>query len=395
MIETVFVVLWALLKVVFIVAVALLLIATIILLLHPIVVESKIRASLIGQKFYVKLRYLFNIIALEFEGTRYNQKTYLRIFSFRKLLNEKRRFKPKKDVSDSETLITPVVDSEPSSDAQIEVDDEIEAEREATESSELKSEAELESELVPTESSELNSEPYTDSEREATESSELKSEAEAEPELEVSELSGFKPEPEVEPGLEATESSEFKSEPKAEPKLETSETSEFESESEPKPSFEKKEKSNDIKQILRNLKKNVNSKITELRKQIKLFIKKWKIFWPVIKRLFKRGKRVISFEKTGVNLWYALPEPHLTGMLYGVMAILCDATKRIGIVFSFTPVFTQTTFYTVIDNRIILRPFFLAYALFMLIFEFSVYKECYSLYKDLKHKRSSAGSQNN
>ncbi|MDD3001792.1 MAG: hypothetical protein PHF29_08555, partial [Candidatus Riflebacteria bacterium] len=92
MIETVFVILWAFLKVVLIAVVALLLIATIILLLHPIVVESKIRASLLGQKFYVKLRYLFNIISLEFEGTRYSQKTYLRIFSFRKLLNEKRRF---------------------------------------------------------------------------------------------------------------------------------------------------------------------------------------------------------------------------------------------------------------------------------------------------------------
>ncbi|OQB49661.1 MAG: hypothetical protein BWY02_01250 [bacterium ADurb.Bin157] len=346
MIETFLVVLWALLKVVFIAVVALLLIAVIILLLHPIVVESKVRASFIGQKYYIKLRYLFNIIAVEFEGTKHNHKTYLRIFSFRKLLNEKRRFKPKKNIAETAETETPEMPF---------VDSEIYSETQAKDESKIEAGVKLESNPEFEFKSEFDLPEPTDSEHKCESAPEL---------LESPEPDVESPEPDVE---------------SPEPDVES-------------PDKKQKTKDNDFKFLLRNLKKKLNSKITEFRKQTKLFIKKWNVFWPVIKRLFKRGKKFIRFEKSDMDLWYALPEPHLTGMLYGVMAILCDATKRIGITFSFTPVFTQTTFYAILDNKIVLRPFYLVFALFMLIFEFSVYKECYYLYKASKNKKNGGDS---
>ena len=365
MIETFLVVLWALLEVVFIAVVALLLIAAIILLLHPIVVESKVRASFIGQKYYIKLRYLFNIIAVEFEGTKHNHKTYLRIFSFRKLLNEKRRFKPKKNIAETaetEKPEMPFVDSEIYSETQAKDESKIEAGVKFESNPEFKPEFDL-------------PEP-TDSEHKCESAPELLESPE--PVVESPEPVVESPEPDVgspEPDVESPEPDVESPEPGVEI-----------------PDKKQKTKDNDFKFLLRNLKKKLNSKITEVRKQTKLFIKKWNVFWPVIKRLFKRGKKFIRFEKSDMDLWYALPEPHLTGMLYGVMAILCDATKRIGITFSFTPVFTQTTFYAILDNKIVLRPFYLVFALFMLIFEFSVYKECYYLYKASKNKKNGGDS---
>ncbi|MGI6445138.1 MAG: hypothetical protein ACOX2I_05420 [Candidatus Ozemobacteraceae bacterium] len=375
MIETFLVVLWALLEVVFIAVVALLLIAAIILLLHPIVVESKVRASFIGQKYYIKLRYLFNIIAVEFEGTKHNHKTYLRIFSFRKLLNEKRRFKPKKNIAETAETETPEMPF---------VDSEIYSETQAKDESKIEAGVKLESNPEFEFKSEFDLPEPTDSEHKCESAPELLESPE--PDVESPEPNVESPEPDVEspePNVESPEPDVESPEPvveSPEPVVES-------------PDKKQKTKDNDFKFLLRNLKKKLNSKITEFRKQTKLFIKKWNVFWPVIKRLFKRGKKFIRFEKSDMDLWYALPEPHLTGMLYGVMAILCDATKRIGITFSFTPVFNKTTFYAILDNRIVLRPFYLVYALFMLIFEFSIYKECYSLYKSSKNKKNGGDSQ--
>ncbi len=420
MMGTIMTIIWALTKIAFIGGLALGLMGIVVLLVHPIVLDVRLRASLLGQKVFVRGSYLFAMLGYEFEASGAAQRGYYRCLWVRRLHFKNQRKKEKATEVYEESGFVDSADEdldfggyEPFDEVpEKEVDDGLneglghELDGEFKEGLDEPRDVEVDESPVSSmpaavdildspveggmveDSTEdlghMNSlggqdweEPHVE---EGLEDFLEEEEPEALEVVEVVEELVELPEPEEEVGFDELEELGEPEKPEELDGLEDLEGPEKPDEPD-KPEEEKAEKKLNYSRILKNLKAKLNEKIVLYRKKIKLAERMWKLYSPIIKRFWNRAKKLLYFHKGTARLDYSLPEPHLTGMFYGFLAILMDFTQRFKVEFMPTPSFGAPGFYSNTSCRIVVRPMFLVLALIRLLFEFRLYPEYVKLIK--------------
>jgi hypothetical protein len=357
MIEIGMTIAWALFKLFLIGGVALGLGAAIILLLHPIVLEVRVRASLLGQKVFVKGSYLFFLLGYELEATALEQRGYYRVLGF-KGLHFKERKRPVRARKVVEAEVEPEfgdLGPEPVYEPEAVYEPEPVYEPEAVYEPEPVCEPEPAHEPEPVYEPEPAHEP----------------EPVYEPEPIYEPESVCEPEPESEP----------EPEPVAKPTAET-EKKDDASHEKPKSSY---------RSLLRGLKAKCNDAIAQFRVKTRWAERLWKLYSPVIKRFWGIIKKTIYYDGAWIKLNYALPQPHLTGMSYGIMAPLMDMAQRLKLEIKLNPTFEEPEVYCNCACKLAIRPMFIILAFIRLVFEFSLYPEYVKLVKQgLKKRKSQA-----
>lgn len=389
MINTILAIIWCLIKIAFIAVVAILAIVFIIAVLHPIVIDGKIRTTQRGQKLFINLSYLFNMLGVEFEASPTANRTYFRFLWKRKLIDKQDRVKEKKSVlSDNikteesilqtEQEVKSVQDNKDETNINNDVEIErVEENFPSLHETQSEDEQNKEEKVQGQEIEVKNEDVANSSEQKVSDNSESQV---VEKEIEIKEE---KKQVENEVVVEKTDET-------IPDKVSNDQTKEHVKIDLPKDIPTKEEGFFErIRRLLKKFKRDVNRRLDQLKGKIRLFRRHWRICKPAAKRLWKRVKAFVELKNIKLLVRYALPKPHLTGMLYGAAAGFFDLFRRLGIEFSLIPVFTGApqTFYLKSSGRIVLRPFWILWALFCLLFEFSLYKEYYLLYKFIKSRK--------
>jgi hypothetical protein len=136
-----------------------------------------------------------------------------------------------------------------------------------------------------------------------------------------------------------------------------------------------------LRKRLRQLRKKISQKYLQGKKWLKIFLKKYKLFKPIFKKLWKRAKSGFKIKNTAILLKYALHEPYLTGMFQGNLSLFSGVMQRFGIEFIPVPLFCRPTVYSRAKTAAIIKPWRIVLAFISLLFEKVLWQEFYKLFK--------------
>ena len=392
-------ILWVIIKYGLIIGLCFAIIATLIIVFHPICISLKGRGSIKGQRGEAKLSYLFGLLRLRCIASSHTQDVWLEFGRFKKLLqrvsvrdNEAiENTDNKQDVIESvkkeELKEKSLEDNKEKAETEIKADNLNESPKEEVVEKDSVQEKLMDSSSEITSSKEEVVEEHIDDHSDNNDSNEdslLKEDVKKSEELSE--------------GKEYLSDEDFKVEATPEQLAELqSILEEDEKKKEQQEELKQKKSKSGFNAKLLKFKKDFNRRYKQIKSNLVLLKQKWNSLWPVVKRFWNRGKKGFRFHEAYLKVEYSLDEHYLTGMLCGYLAPTVGFAKRYGLDFVPIPVFPnipEAGVYSKASWQIDILPYKLIWAVTALLFEKNIYKELYWLYKWKKAKKSKPKTEN-
>ncbi|HOI92415.1 MAG TPA: hypothetical protein PLK28_18075 [Candidatus Rifleibacterium sp.] len=421
-------------------------ICLIIGLFHPITVNLKLRASQLGQRGEIWGSYLFGLVKIGVIATPHNQDVALKILYWQKFLQRNRRQKPTRPQPPPATPWQPATDSASatapkttdSMKPQPTTESAAASVKPAESSPAAISKEEKRAETVKAESAvqaKPDSEPaiQTDAEKETEKKSVSEAAIESKTKIENMKTPEAETAGETEPGImsESTDGirAEIMTEDSTEPFIKADEL-----DSEPAPvtrqqpvdvtpvdvtplkpvaevakeqqaaeksepaagirSDDQTEKAaaggSDWRARARRFRRDLNNRYQQLKRYIRLFMRKWQVVWPILQRFWGRGKKGFNLVEPTLKVRYALHEPYITGMFHGSISIFSGLAAQFGLNFIPVPMFGEPCIYARGRVTAVIRPWRFLAAMLGLLFERDLYREAWQAFSWYRARRQQA-----
>ncbi|MGM0600624.1 MAG: hypothetical protein ACQETH_12510 [Candidatus Rifleibacteriota bacterium] len=383
---TILATIWLITKWLFIAATVVALILFLLFLFHPLRFDLNLRSTIKGQRGQLWFVYLFRIIKVGVIASPHTQDIILKIFFWKIRLKRFQREKPVAKDSDQPPPDIDPSDSTKKSPDQSEKSDFSDKSVKRTEGESKPDLQQPGKEEKEPDSAKPSSFDKSESEKKETDH---KSEDKNDEALIAETGSSHSSEEEIE-DIETSEVKPASDKDINRPVKPLSETDPFagdkESDSRQREDLDEEPKKGEkttvtIRKRLRQLRKKISRKYLMGKKWLKVFLKKYKLLKPILKKLWKRAKSGFEIKNSAILLKYALHEPYLTGMFQGNLSIFSGVMQRFGIEFIPVPLFGQPTVYTRAKTAAIIKPWRFVFAFFSLLFEKVLWKEFYNLFK--------------
>ncbi len=407
-------------------------ICLIIGLFHPITVNLKLRASQLGQRGEIWGSYLFGLVKIGVIATPHNQDVALKILYWQKFLQRNRRQKPTRPQPPPSTPWQTGADSPPTA-AQEPAAQPARQEQTTTEAAATSvkpveaspvaiSKEEKQSETVRAESvteakPETGIEPPIKTAAQTAVESPDEAETDTGTRIETSTKPGVKTDTDTRQDSENNTTAQTKA-PPAEPApvtrpqpvdvtpvdvtplkpvAEVAREQQTAEKSEPATdvrSDDRTEKAaaggSDWRARARRFRRDLNNRYQQLKRYIRLFMRKWQVVWPVLQRFWGRGKKGFSLVEPTLKVRYALHEPYITGMFHGSIAIFSGLAAQFGLNFIPVPMFGEPCIYARGRVTAVIRPWRFLAAMLGLLFERDLYREAWQAFSWYRARRQQA-----
>lgn len=427
---------WTIIQLLLIFTVAAGAICLIIGLFHPITVNLKLRASQLGQRGEVWGSYLFGIVKIGVIATPHNQDVALKILFWQRFLQRNRRQKPTRPQPPPATPGQPATDSasatapkttdsakpqpateaaaasvkraetvraesavqvKPDSEPAIQTDAEKETEKKSASETAIESETKIENMKTPEAETAGKTEPGIMSESPDGIRGDIMTEDSTEPVIKADGLDSGSdataqvkvPSSEPAPVTRAQPVdvtpvdvtplkpvAEVAQEQKAADKSETAAT--FKSDDQ---AGHAAEGGSDWRARARRFRRDLNNRYQQLKRYIRLFMRKWQVVWPILQRFWGRGKKGFSLVEPTLKVRYALHEPYITGMFHGSVSIFSGLAAQFGLNFIPVPMFGEPCIYARGHVTAVIRPWRFLAAMLGLLCERDLYREAWQAFR--------------
>lgn len=436
---------WTIIQLLLIFTVAAGAICLIIGLFHPITVNLKLRASQLGQRGEVWGSYLFGIVKIGVIATPHNQDVALKILFWQRFLQRNRRQKPTRPQPPPATPGQPATDSasatapkttdsakpqpateaaaasvkraetvraesavqvKPDSEPAIQTDAEKETEKKSASETAIESETKIENMKTPEAETAGKTEPGIMSESPDGIRGDIMTEDSTEPVIKADGLDSGSdataqvkvPSSEPAPVTRAQPVdvtpvdvtplkpvAEVAQEQKAADKSETAAT--FKSDDQ---AGQAAAGGSDWRARARRFRRDLNNRYQQLKRYIRLFMRKWQVVWPILQRFWGRGKKGFSLVEPTLKVRYALHEPYITGMFHGSISIFSGLAAQFGLNFIPVPMFGEPCIYARGHVTAVIRPWRFLAAMLGLLFERDLYREAWQAFLWYRARRQQA-----
>ena len=140
----------------------------------------------------------------------------------------------------------------------------------------------------------------------------------------------------------------------------------------------------------RRFRRDLNNRYQQLKRYIRLFMRKWQIVWPVLQRFWGRGKKGFSLVEPTLKVRYALHEPYITGMFHGSISIFSGLAAQFGLNFIPVPMFGEPCIYARGHVTAVIRPWRFLAAMLGLLLERDLYREAWQAFRWYRTRRQQA-----
>ncbi len=140
----------------------------------------------------------------------------------------------------------------------------------------------------------------------------------------------------------------------------------------------------------RRFRRDLNNRYQQLKRYIRLFMRKWQIVWPILQRFWARGKKGFSLVDPTLKVRYALHEPYITGMFHGSISIFSGLAAQFGLNFIPVPSFGEPCIYARGHVTAVVRPWRFLAAMLGLLLERDLYREAWQAFRWYRARRHQA-----
>lgn len=426
---------WTIIQLLLIFTVAAGAICLIIGLFHPITVNLKVRASQLGQRGEVWGSYLFGIVKIGVIATPHNQDVALKILFWQRFLQRNRRQKPTRPQPPPATPGQPATDSAsataPKTADSVKPQPTTESAAASVKPAESSpaaiSREEKRAETVRAESAvqaKPDSEPaiQTDAEKETEKKPVSEAPIESKTKIESVKTPEAETAGKTEPGImsESTDGimgdimTEDSTEPAPvtraqpvdvtpvdvtplKPVAEVAREQKAAEKSEPAAAFTSDDQAgqaaaggSDWRARARRFRRDLNNRYQQLKRYIRLFMRKWQVAWPILQRFWGRGRKGFSLVEPTLKVRYALHEPYITGMFHGSVSIFSGLAAQFGLNFIPVPSFGEPCIYARGHVTAVIRPWRFLAAMLGLLCERDLYREAWQAFRWYRARRQQA-----
>lgn len=140
----------------------------------------------------------------------------------------------------------------------------------------------------------------------------------------------------------------------------------------------------------RRFRRDLNNRYQQLKRYIRLFMRKWQVVWPILQRFWGRGKKGFSLVEPTLKVRYALHEPYITGMFHGSISIFSGLAAQFGLNFIPVPMFGEPCIYARGHVTAVIRPWRFLAAVLGLLCERDLYREAWQAFRWYRARRHQA-----
>lgn len=140
----------------------------------------------------------------------------------------------------------------------------------------------------------------------------------------------------------------------------------------------------------RRFRRDLNNRYQQLKRYIRLFMRKWQVVWPILQRFWGRGRKGFSLVEPTLKVRYALHEPYITGMFHGSISIFSGLAAQFGLNFIPVPMFGEPCIYARGQVTAVIRPWRFLAAMLGLLLERDLYREAWQAFRWYRARRQQA-----